>query len=224
LKVRRKSKFRKGYWLLIGLAAVSFCFALLLLYKPAGYNPPEVARDEQVSLYLTNVLLPQLYNNAQRQEPFDLGITQKGINDIIARSKWPRHFDEIKLSAPQVYFVPDNIALRATVNLKCVELVVTVVVQPKLDEKGLLNLWLVKVKIGAVNMTLPAKVIAKRAYAQTLATMGPNTKDLGTKVAASLLDGEPFEPVFKVKDKKVRVAKVIITDGKLTLHLVPVSG
>ena len=39
-----------------------------------------------------------------------------------------------------------------------------------------------------------------------------------------LLDGEPFEPVFEIDDEKVRISKITITQGKLTVHLVPVPG
>jgi len=41
-------------------------------------------------------------------------------------------------------------------------------------------------------------------------------------MTASLLNGEPFEPVFKIEDKKVRLEKMTIKQKKLTIRLIPV--
>ena len=222
MKTRKKRKFKKRYWLLVDLVIVAAIFALLL-YKPGCYNPPETVYDKQVSLYLTHELSPQLYNGIQRQEPFDLLVLQEGVNDIIARSKWPKESEGISFSAPEVLFVPDSIVLMGTAALKGVQFVVTTVLCPKLDENGLLNLRVAKVKIGAVNITLLARLIAKKMYAQRLAATDIDADALGVKITAALLNDEPFEPVFEIDDKKVRVEKITITHGKLTIGLAPAS-
>ena len=221
MKVPKKAKFKKRYWLLIDLA-VTIVILVLLLYKPARYNPPDVACDKQVSPYLTHELLPQLYNGAQHQEPFELIVTQKGINDIVARSKWPKESNGIRFSSPEVFFVPESIVLMGTAFVGGVEFVVTVAAEPSLDEEGLLNLRVAKVKVGAMNITPLAKLIAKRMYSERLATTDIDAEDLRTQIAASLLNDEPFEPVFKIEDKKVRVEKINITQEKLTIRLTPV--
>ena len=195
---------------------------VLLLYKPTHYDPPDFAPTKEVSPYLTHELSPQFYNGAQRGEPFDLVVLQKGINDIVARSKWPREFDGIRFSAPAVLFVPDRIVLMGTVNIKGVEFVVTIVAKPRVDDQGLLNLRVAKVKVGAMNITLLARVMAKTMYQQRLSTTPLNAQDLRAKIAASILDDEPFEPVFEVEDKKVRVKKINIKQEKLILRLAPV--
>jgi hypothetical protein len=52
---------------------------------------------------------------------------------------------------------------------------------------------------------------------------------LRAKIAASLLNDEPFEPILNVRDifddvdEKVRVEKITITQQKLILRLVPAS-
>lgn len=232
LKTRKKRKFKKRYWLLIDLA-VAIVILFLLLYRPARYKPRDIAptgnNQKEISPYLTNVLLPQLYNGAQRQEPFDLVVIQKGINETIARFQWPRESNGVILSAPTVFFVPESIILMGTANIKGVDIVVTVVAKPSLDEEGLLNLQVEKVKIGAMNITPVARLLAKRMYAERLATIPVDTENLRAKIAASLLNGEPFEPVFNIKDifddvdKKVRVEKITITQEKLTIRLVPAS-
>jgi uncharacterized protein YpmS len=229
LKARKKRKFKKRYLLLAHLVVVAVIFALLL-YTPARYNPLKVpaAEKKKVSKYLTHELSPRLYNGAQLGEPFDLPVTQEGINEVVAYSEWPKESGDARFSAPAVLFVPDHIALMGTVVLKGVEFVVTIVVAPSLDEQGLLNLQVTKVKVGAMNLTLLAKVMAKRMYQQRIATVPVDKEDWGAKIAASLLNDEAFEPVFEIKgigdkeDIKVRVKKIKIEKEKLTLRLLPV--
>lgn len=232
LKARKKRKFKKRYWLLLDLALAIIILALLF-YKPARYRPPENVpagnNPEQISPYLTNVLLPQLHNGAQRQEPFDLVVIQKGINEAIARFQWPRESDGVMLSAPTVFFVPDSIVLMGTASIKGAELIVTVVAKPSLDEEGLLHLQVDKVKIGAMNITPIARLLAKRMYAERVESVPVDLNDLRAKIAASLLNDEPFEPIFNIRnifedvDKKLRVEKITITQKKLTIRMVPVS-
>lgn len=220
-KKSNKRRFKKRYLLLVDLIIVIVIFALLL-YKPGHYNPPEVVYNGKVSPYLTHELLPTIYNGAQQQEPFDLIVTEKGINDIVAYSEWPKESEGTVFSAPNVFFVPDRIILMGTATIGGVELVITVVGEPKLDQNGLLNLQVVKIKIGAMNVTPLAEMLAKRMYRKRLEAGAVDTEDIGAKIVASLLNDEPFEPVFSVDDEKVRVRKVTLEQEKLTLRLIPV--
>lgn len=224
MKNRKKEKSKKiyWYWLLVDLAIAAFIFALLL-HRPARYGRPDVADSKQVSQYLTNELLPDIYNKVQRDEPFDITIMQERTVDIVGLTDWPKESEGITLLMPKVFFIPRRIMLMGTAVVRGVELVVTIVAEPALDRQGLLNLHVRKVKVGAINITPLAKVIAKRMYAQTLATINIDTEDIRTQIAASLLNDEPFEPVFKIKGKKVRVEKITITQEKLTIRLVPAS-
>jgi len=226
LKAHKKAEFRKKlYSLLIVFGVVSAVVIVviaLLLHRPAYYKPLDFANSKEVSLYLTNELLPELYNGAQLQEPFNLVVTQSGINDIVARFEWPKEFGGIRVSAPMVFFSPDSIVLMGTVFLEGAEFVGTVVAEPGLDTEGLLNLQVVSVKIGAVDITPLARVLARRICQQQFAAAGISAEDVQAQVAASLLDGEPFKPVFKIEDKKVRVEKITIEQKKLTIRLVPV--
>ena len=228
MKKRKKRKFKKRYWLLIDLA-IAIVILVLLLHKPGRYNPPEYTDDKLVSPYLTNILGPAIHNGAQREEPFDLVVTQKGINEIIAWSEWPKESEGVSFSAPVVFFAPESIELMGTANMKGVDLVISIVAKPHLNEEGLLNLHVAKVKIGAMNITPVARIMAKRMYAQRLATMPIDTEELGAKIAGSLLNDEPFEPVFDIADifesenKKLRIEKITIQKEKLILRLVPAS-
>jgi len=225
-KIRKKAKHKKlVYWLFVDLTVAAVIIALLLYkpgrYKPAGFSSGSYKR-RQVHPYLT-YLSSELYNGAQRGEPFELIVVQKGINEIIAWSNWPKESEGIMFSEPVMLFVPGSIVLMGTAHIKGVEFVVTIVLEPRVDEQSLLNLQVAKVKIGAMNITPLAKMIAKRMYAQRLATVPIDTEALQTKIAGSLLNNEPFEPVFKIEDKKVRVEKITIAEEKSILHLVPAS-
>jgi hypothetical protein len=222
LKVRKKAKLKKKvYFLLAGLAAVAVIFVLLLLYKPARFNPPDVTYDKQVSPHLTHELLPHIYNNAQLGEPFDLTIIQNKTKDIVSLTKWPKELVGLRVWAPEVLFVPDGIVLRAIVVVGGVEFVATVVAEAGLDQQGLLNLRAAAVKVGAINITPLARVLAKRIYQRRFAPANINTEDWRTQITAALLNDQPFEPVFEIEDNKVRAEKITITQGKLTIRLVP---
>lgn len=205
------------------MPAVAVVIFLLLLYRPGRYKPSDIAYDRQVSTYLTHELLPQLYNGAQLGEPFDLIVTRKGIDDIIARSRWPKKSGEARFAAPMVVLVPGSIILMGTVAVSAAEFVVTVEMTPIFDPNGLLNLHLAEVKIGAVNITPAAKILMRKMYLQKLDTAGADVNDLEARIMASLLNDEPLEPVFRIEDKRLRIKKIAITQEKLTIHLIPVS-
>lgn len=227
LKIHKKSKRKKlVLWLLIDLTVAVVVF-LLLTHRPGRYDPVDFDslgyEQGQVSPYLTHVLSPQLYNNSQRGEPFDLVITQEGINEIVAGSGWPKISDGVMLYAPAVLFVPGSVVLMATANVKGMELIITIEVEPKIDEHKLLNLHVEKVKVGAVNITPLARMVGKKMYAEKPVGMDVDTEALQTKIVGSLLNEEPFKPVFEVENNKVRIEKITIQKEKLTVHFVPFS-
>lgn len=226
MKIHEKTKFRKRAYLVLTvlvvvLAVIIIVFALLF-HRPVYYKPLHFPGSREVSLYLTNELLPALYNGAQLQEPFDLVITQNGINDVVAHSKWPQEFGSVKISAPMVFFSPGSIVLMAAVVMEGAELIATIVAEPAIDAEGLLSLQVVSVQFGAVDVTPFAKALARRICQHQFAEAGIGADDVRARVAASLLDSVPFEPVFEVEDKKVRIDKITVESKKLTIHFVPV--
>jgi uncharacterized protein YpmS len=225
LKKNKKAKRKKLIcWLLVDLAVVAIVFAMLL-YRPGRYKPSdsEKYREGEVSPYLTNVLGPAVNNGVQRVKPFDVIITQEGLNDIIARGNWPKESEGVLLYAPAALFVPGRLVLMGTADAKGVEFIVTIELEPVIDEEGLLHLQVAKVKIGAMNITPLAKIIAKKMYMERIAGLQVDKKALETQIVASLLTDEPFEPVFSIDEKKVRIEKITIENEKLVAHLIPVS-
>lgn len=231
-EVRKKRKFRKKLRRLCCLAALlvlAIILLLSLLHRPGRYNPPEVVDEKRVPTYLTHHLGQTISNGLQLDDPFDLPVDQDKMNGAIAwqhKHKWSKQFGDLAYSAPEVFFTPDTITLMGAVTVAGREIVVTVVGKPKLDQKGLLNLNLTKVKIGAVNITPIARIIAKAAYRKRLETRPMDKDDIRAKIWPSLLNNQPFDPVFRVKDayqekRKVRLKKITITKEELILRLAP---
>jgi hypothetical protein len=221
LKTSKKKKRKRLYWLLADLA-VAVIILSLLLYKPARYHRPKLIYDGRQSTYLTHELLAQIYNRAQEGEPFEQEIAQDGIDGIITHSRWPKDAGGASFLAPTVFFEPDGIVLIGPVLIRGIELVVTVILKPSLDEEGLLRLRVEKIRIGAINVTPVAAAVAKKMYRERAAQMPLDMDDVRTKIVASLLTGEPFEPVFDVYDSKVRIEKITLERERIVLRLVPV--
>jgi hypothetical protein len=227
LKIRVKSRFKKlAIWLLVDLAVLAILFAFLL-YRPGRYKPTEHSSDNyrrgEVSPYLTNELMPKIYNGAQRGEPFELIVTQDGLNDTINRLDWPVESEGVLLYNPAALIIQDTIVLMGTADAKGVEFIITIELEPEIDEQGLINLRVSKIKVGAMNITPLARMMAKKTYTQKVAAMPVDKSALRTKIVASLLNNEPFEPVFSIDDRKVRIDSITITEEKLLLRIVPSS-
>lgn len=225
LKKRKKSPLKRLVcWLFVDLVVAALILAGLL-YRPGRYRPigSESFKPGQVSPYLT-YLHSEIYNGAQLGEAFNVVVSQDGINDMIARGDWPLEHEGVLLYAPAAVLEPGTAVLMATANVRGVEFVVTIELEAKIDERGLLNLQVAKLKIGAMNITPVAKMIAKKMYTEQVAAVEVDTEAWQTKVTASLLNDEAFEPVFPTGDRKirVRVQKVTIQKGKLLLRLIPV--
>jgi hypothetical protein len=228
LQLRKKKRLKRLVcWLVIDLIVAAVIFALLLyrprLYQPVVFNEGSYERGE-VSPYLTHELLPKIHRDAQLGKPFDLVITQEGVNEIVAWSGWPKESEGVIFTSPEVLFIPENIVLMGTAVLKGVDFIVTIVVEPKITEQKLLSLNVVKVKIGAMNITPLAMILARRSYEQRFANIPEDIKnEWEAKIVASLLTKEPFEPVFKVEDIKMHVESITIKDKQLIVRLIPAS-
>lgn len=221
--VKKKKKLkRKLIWLGVHIVALTVIFTLLLL-SPKGYTPLKVPRSNQVSRYLTNVLLPQFYNGSQTGKAFDVVVTQEGVNDILARSEWPKQSGEASFTDPAVLFEPDGVVLMGKALLKGMEFIVSIVIRPQYDEGGLLNLRVSRVRIGLMNVTLLARATAKRMYQRQMEFYVGDADDWHSRVLGSVLNNEPFDPVFKVDNKKLRIDKITLGSNELLLHVVPVS-
>lgn len=226
LKISKKTRTKRLVrWLIIDFIVAAAIFGLLK-YRPGRYKPvvPDLSQYEsgQVSQYLTHQLSPRFYDGLQSRKPFDLVVVQDGVNDIISRANWPIESEGILLYAPAALLTPDAVVLMGTANVKGIEFVITIEIGPKIDEKGLLNLHVIKVKIGAMNITPLAKTIAKKMYMEKIAALDVDEQAIQTKIAASLLNDEPFEPVLELDGKTVQIKKITMNKSQLVIHFIPI--
>lgn len=204
--------------LLIGLGVV-VVILMLLFNRPAAYHPVYVRPDNSISTYLTNGLLPAIYNGAQRGEPFDLVVAQENINEVVGQYKPSGS----RFSKPMVVFLPGRVVLMGTVNLGGLKFIASFVTEPRIDEQKQVKLKLKKVKIGAVGVTPFAKRLARRIYREQIVTAEKDTQGVEELIIIMMLNDEPVASVFDIDDKKVRLEKITVAEGKLTLRLVPVE-
>jgi hypothetical protein len=222
--------------LLVDLAVASFVLAVLF-YRPSQYNPtlnePANENRRRMPRYISHELLPAVYNGAPTGTPFDLIIDQNRINEAIATQKWSQESQSVSFSSPVLLFVPGpaegrrsgqetgRIVFMGTASIEGAEFIVTIEIEPMIDEQGLLDLEVVKVKIGAMNITPLARIVARQMYEKRLETVPVDTEHILAKIAAALLVDEPFEPVFEVQDKTVRIEKITVEQGRLIIRIVP---
>jgi len=166
-------------------------------------------------------LMPKLYNGAQDRRPFEVMVLEERLNEAIAQAGWLQASGAVTLSAPVIAFKPGRVVLMGTANIEGAAMIVTVEIGPQMTDDGRLNLPVQKVKIGALSITWLAKRMARKAYQERVEADMLDTEDWRTRIAASLLNEEPFEPVFPVEDKWVRLKSFEIGEGQLTARLVP---
>ena len=229
---RKKQGLRIGLRVLciaiIVLAVVCVVGVYLLTHVPGEYQPLPPPPTDEVSPYLTHYLAPNFHNNIQLDEPFDVVVAQKGLNEIIVDENslgwaWPYSLNGVVISAPSVVFQQDTIMLMGTVDYVGFPIVITVIGMPALDENGLLSLNIRKVKAGAVNITPLAGFIARQVIAHQLRIL-PETQWL-RDLDGALADNKSFDPVFPIynSDKQIRLTKAEITTGKLLLGFAPTN-
>jgi len=200
---------------LILLAIILF----MLTRTPAHYQPAKPQNTNEVSQYLTNYLAPEIHNKSQFDEPFEVLITQQGLNDIIARGPWPITLNSLTVYDPAVVLSPDRIMLMATVKYARLSVVVSIIINPHIDKAGLLRLNLRSVKAGSANITSLAKELAGKIIAAHLGKVDSNA--WADDISTALLQNKPFDPVFTAYDKQIRLTKIDISDSKATLHFEP---
>jgi hypothetical protein len=220
LKIDPKRVRRTLYWFAAELAVLGI-FLLFLVYKPAGYRAVVPDNSGRVSTYLTHQLGQDFYNKAQLGEPFELVIQEAGINDLIATGGWSGQSGDARASLPVVHFVKDKVVVMISVYLSGIEFVATVDVKPGINEEGKLTVALDSVKVGAVPVTIAAKVVAKKMYNEQIS--GLPKDDIRVRIARAMFEDQPFEPVMEVDGKTVKIGKIRVEQGIMRVDFVPVN-
>lgn len=224
-KKKKRSSGKLVAWV-IGDLTIAIILILLLLHTPAAYKPAKVdiSEDapEHVHRYLT-YLGSELYNGAQTHEAFDLVVLEVGINQAIAQSSWPKQSEGISFSRPTAAFSPEGITLMGTANIEGVDLVVTLAGQPSLMDDGQLRLHLNAVKVGAMNVTPMARIVARKMYRDQRQYMTLDPEDLQAQIAAALIEDQPFDPVFKIDGSFIRLIDLQLEEDRLILRFMPLG-
>jgi uncharacterized protein YpmS len=218
----KKPKVKAYLWIAIPAVLVLLAF-VLITHRPKIYAPLRIADQNQISTYLTHRLMPTIYNNSQLDEPFEVVITEEGLNDIIARWRQPMNFNNITFTDPQAIITQNQIILMATARTRFANLVLTIRITPAINLFGQLNIHVDSVSLGTASITTLTKSMGNKAFTEWLAFTGTEPNNIAAQVCRSLLNDEPFEPVFKVGDRSLRICKIKLDKKKITATLLPVS-
>jgi uncharacterized protein YpmS len=211
-------KNKRGRYLLPLILIVLIIFVsafILIAHKPGNYAPTQPANPNEVSRYLTNEVLPEIYNGAQLGKDFEVEITQEGLNDIVSHLPQPMKMSNISLAGPQAVITPMQITLMATVEARPIDLFLTIELNPFLNKEGLLNLCVNHIRLGSVDITSIARSAGEKAYSNWMTETGTEPNNIASQICLSLLRDEPFEPVFKMGGKNCRISKVDVMRGKI---------
>jgi uncharacterized protein YpmS len=146
-------------------------------------------------------------------------VLDEKLNEAIADQRWMS--EGVALAAPQVFFVPGRVILMGTADVEGAKFIVSIELSPRINEQGLLDLPVEKVKVGAMNITPLAKMMARKMYQEQVQTNAVDMENVGAKIAAALLNAQPFDPVVEVDDAWVRLKSLTLTQGKLSALFVP---
>jgi uncharacterized protein YpmS len=216
----KKPKVKAYLWIAIPVVLVLLAL-VLITHRPKDYAPLRIADQNQISTYLTHRLMPTIYNNSQLDDPFEVVITEEGLNDIIARWRQPMNLNNITFSDPQVILTQKQIILMATAHTRFANPILTIRLTPAINSFGKLNIHVDSISLGAAGITTIAKSTGNKALTDWLSFTGTDTDDIVAQVCRSLLNDEPFEPVFKVGDKSLRIIKIKLEKSKITAILLP---
>lgn len=209
-------KVRKTIALIIGLAVI-FWFAGLFL-TPAHYRIIRPPDDAYASQYLTNYILPQLLNKSQYNQPFDLVISETGINDIIVRHIDVNSLRQWNLSNLSVTFKKGRILLTGKTVYCGLDFIVTIVLKPYISKDGYFFLKVPKIQAGRSRIPFAVSA-AKARILQELAGF-LNNLDIADS-AMAVFDGRKIEPVFSLNHRNLRIDKITVQNKELLIHFLP---
>ncbi len=238
MEKKEKSQTKQKKWLIFRyLLAAALIFILVILClltcTPKGYEPlPQLSDSPQVSPYLTHYLVPDFHKNIQLDKPFEIIITQKGINDIVSRYHWPVSADGITLSMPHLVIQEKKIKAMATVKMAALPMVATVIASPEMTDNRMLKINLRKVSAGKLNITALSVAVSRKLINDEIKAIekSPYTTDFERKVNITLwklfikavLDGEPIDPVFPtIKGRKIKLSDIKMSNEKMVLRFDP---
>jgi hypothetical protein len=215
-------KIRK--WL--NLSAGLIIFALVLWFAglfrtPGHYRVTGPAADAYISQYLSNHILPELYNKSQYGRPFDLVISEAGINDVVARHIDANSLRQLNLLDLSVTFEKGRILLTGKTVYCGLDFIITIVLKPYINKEGYFFPKVSKIQVGRSRIPFVADAVKGKILGELTDFL--NNLDIADSTIA-LFNSHGIEPVFSLNHRKLRIDKITIQDKELIIHFLPQQG
>lgn len=243
-------------WLIFAVVILMLAsgIATLTLYKmvtyvPSSYQPVvvDLSREEQINHY-GDKKMEELYNHLQLEQPFEIHLEQKPINELLMLAQqqhWFRKDGEPPVfSGAQLRFDGGVIDLMGRVQRGKLDGVLTVRIKAAISAEGQLSILLERIKIGA--LSLPDSIIDE--YLQKALTkieahqqqrIGKRTSQSNRQQAADVWLTEALEKLqpmlielaqkrrtqtearFSHDDRDVRIERMTIGQETMKITFVP---
>ncbi len=215
-------KIRKTVIWLIGLTVFLLLLWFVGLFRTPGcYRITQPPADAYASQYLTNYILPELLNKPQYGRPFDLVISEDGVNDIIVRHIDANSLRRLNLSNVSVTFRKGRILLVGKTVCCGFDFIITVVLKPYINRHGYFFLKVPEIQAGTSHIPFAVSAVKGRILRELADFL--NNLDIADS-AKAVFDSRRIEPVFSINHQKLRIDKIAIQDKQLMIHFLPVQG
>ncbi|MFA6186327.1 MAG: hypothetical protein WC770_03820 [Phycisphaerae bacterium] len=206
---------------LFALAFIVFLIALWIidLFKtPANFRKVKPIQGEHISLYLSNYIMPELHNKSQYNEPFDLVLSQAGVNEILARHIDPNTLAKVGLSDLSARFKKGEIVLTAKTNYKGFNFIVSMTIEPRIDKNEKLVPGIGNFEVGRSSLPFVAGVIKKKI----INSLSENfNAEKNNEFINTVLTTGKIDPVFNINHSKLRIEKITVQNEELRIHFLP---
>jgi len=221
--VRGKLLRKTGFWAALALVSVvGVCVLVVLMSRrvPGAYQPATPVNGQQVSPYLTHKLGPEFFNQVQFEEPFMLEVEEAGLNDILVRLPWPQPLGgDALFSKPAVIFADGTIYLMGTLEYKGVSSVVTLKSEPYLTPEGQISFNVKSIRLGLLPVTGIVGKIARQVFADNQSAFEGEPR--AQEQVKAIVENQPFDPVFTLSNREVKIRNFTLKTGLLTLTCEP---
>jgi hypothetical protein len=217
----KNPKVKSTIVLSAGLIILLVLFWFAGLFRtPRHYRPVKPIADGNMSRYLTNYILPELHNKSQYGQPFDLVLSEQGINDIIARQVDFKSLHQANLSDLSVAFKKGRILLIGKAVYCGFDFIVTIILKPYIDKEGYFFLKASKIQAGQSRVPFIGEAVKRKILRELTDFLNKNITDS----TEALLNNRRIEPVFSLNHRKLRIDKITIRDKELMIHFLPWQG
>jgi hypothetical protein len=159
----------------------------------------------------------------QKGRPFELVISQSGLNDIISEEFHSQDFGDLLFSDPYIIFSEQSILLMGTLAYEGVSSVVSITALPVMNSDGKINMNIQSVRLGMVPVTTLVTKLAQKVLDDNRSSFEGDEK--AEENVQAIIHNDPFDPIFLFSTEYceywVRISKFSIEQGSLKLTLLP---